>query len=137
MKKKLVAIGLSLALLLVSIPAIVNAAIDCKACCYLFDTHNWYKVSYFDESDNWVTRNVSAWNRDLAAESLDKKAGYDCFVTFIGTDQEPVKYNWKVRYLDDGVFKTEFIEVETRGEAAGAFGLRAGYNCWVTKVLGG
>jgi len=40
----------------------------------------WYRVSYFDESHNWVVEYVEALNRDEAALSLGLEAGKDCFV---------------------------------------------------------
>lgn len=52
-----------------------------------------YKVSYFDENHNWVSKTVLATSARAAAASLGKIAGYGCFVSSMSGQQESMTYH--------------------------------------------
>jgi hypothetical protein len=118
------------------IPSTVSAFDVCrKECCHLYHVQKWYTVEYRDEDSNWVATNVSAWTARSAAWELGLRAGYDCFVGFNSVNQDPVEYDWKVSRFVDGVWTVETITATSRDAAAEQLGLKAGYNCWITKVF--
>ena len=132
--KGLIALGCAVGLL---IPSVVSASYMCHPrCCELYNLQKWYRVSYFDEGHNWVTQNVSAWNSEGAAESLNLTAGKDCFVGFDRVNHDPVLYWYKVSHFDaDHNWVTPKVQAENKKDAAAQFGLRVSYDCWVTKVF--
>ena len=123
-------IGLLIAGLLL-IPSVVSA--ECERCCDLYEWQQYYEVKYFDEGE-WVTEEVEAWTAREAAEILGLRAGYDCFVGFSHTVQEPILNTYRVSFREDGVWVTEYVEAESSEQAAAHFGKRAGYDCFVGNV---
>jgi hypothetical protein len=129
--KGLIALGCAIGLL---IPSVVNASWVCDYACDYCNFQNDYRVSYFDEG-NWVTENVIAWNARAAAEDLGLRAGRDCFVGFDKVNRDPVMYDFKVSFLGEDGWTVEYVQAESKRDAAALFGMTVGYDCWVTKVL--
>ena len=51
-------------------------------------------------------------------------------------DKVPTGYFWHGVEMVAGVWTTEYVEAHDADEAAETIGLRAGYDCWVTKAPG-
>jgi len=127
MKKILIGLVILGVILVMLWPVVVSA--DCY--------NRWYNVSYFNEGHNWTTERVSSFSAYTAAWDLGLKAGYNCFVVSDGIDYEPRTFWYRVSYFDDGhSWVTVLVEAESSEDAALQLGLRAGYDCFVGRVLG-
>jgi len=130
--KGLIALGCAVGLL---IPSVVSASYMCHPrCCELYDLQKWYTVEY-RLGEDWVAEDVLAWNAEDAARDLGLRAAYDCFVSFDRVEYDPVMYDFKVSFSNDGVWTVEYVQAESKRDAAGQFGLTVSYDCWVTKVF--
>lgn len=136
---KKILIGLLIAgMLVVLLGSVVGASFSqeqCERCCYLYNVTKWYRVSYFDAEHNWVTERIGAWTAREAAEKLDLRAGYDCFVGYEGTDFEPILKSYKVSHFVGGNWTVDYVEAKSAEDAAESLGLRAGYDCFVNRVF--
>ena len=131
--KGLIALGCVVGLL---IPSVVSASYMCHPrCCELYNLQKWYTVSYFDADHVWTGTNVSAWSAEDAALDLGLRAGYDCFVNFDRVNYEPVLYDFKVSFSNDGVWTVEYVQAENKNDAADMFGKTVSYDCFVSKVF--
>jgi len=118
-------------------PVVVSAdypSEQCERCCYLYNATKYYDVSR-SVNGAWVTNRIAAWTAREAAEKFDLRAGYDCFVGYVGTDFEPILKSYEVSYREDGNWVTKSIEAESAEAAAKSFGLEAGVDCFVNRVI--
>ena len=140
MKKILIGLAILGVILGMLWPVVVSADFSseqCERCCYLYDVTKYYRVSHFDSNHDWITERVEAWTAREAGEKLGLRAGYDCFVGYEGAEFEPILNWYSVSYFDDGHnWVTVLVEAESSEDAALQLGLRAGYDCFVGRVLG-
>ncbi len=97
--RKFLALGLALAILLITLLPVPVSAQPTDCCQYSIDTccremccaevTYWFKVSYFERvwlpeiqmwSHTWVSQYIEAHDSKVAAELLGLEAGYNCFV---------------------------------------------------------
>ena len=127
--KKLI-VGLVLVGLL--IPSVVGAyPCGCEDFC---QGTKWYEVEYFDESHEWVSEEVAAWSIREAAWKLGLDRN-SCFISFVGSEDTPMLYSYKVSYFDSGHnWVTDIVEAESTNDAISQLGLTRN-NCFASRVF--